>query len=94
VYDNREPGAPIGGNRGFKAIETVQRYPAPAGLPGPKFAIGWERYHVASQYDFLVNVLNSRQSTPNFVDGMRVQEIMEAAYASAREGRWVNLPLA
>jgi predicted dehydrogenase len=93
VYDAREPGAPIGGNRGFKAIETVQRYPRPAALPGPKFSVGWMRYHIASQYDFITSLVEERPACPDFVDGMKVQEVMEAGYTSAREHRWVSLPL-
>lgn len=93
VFDAREPGAPIGGTRGFKAIETVQRYPPPAVLPGPKFSIGWMRYHVASQYAFITSLVEGRPTGPDFVDGMKIQEVMEAGYISARERRWVSLPL-
>jgi predicted dehydrogenase len=93
VYDAREPGDPIGGGRGFKAIETVQRYPPPAALPGPKFSIGWMRYHIACQYDFITSLVEGRPTSPDFVDGMKVQEVMEAAYISAQEKRWVSLPL-
>ena len=93
VYDARESGEPIGGNRGFKAIETVQRYPAPAALPGPKFSVGWMRFHVASQFDFIRNVAEDQPTSPDFVDGLRVQEVMEAGYRSAREKCWVDLPL-
>jgi predicted dehydrogenase len=93
VYDQREPGAPIGGQRGFKAIETVQRYPPPAALPGPKFSIGWMRYHVACQYDFIRSLVEDRPPSPDFWDGLKVQEVMEAAYRSAHEKRWITLPL-
>jgi predicted dehydrogenase len=93
VYDARQPGEPVGGQRGFKAIETVQRYPAPAVLPGPKFSVGWMRFHIASQYDFIANLVEGRPASPDFVDGLKVQEVMEAGYISAREKRWVSLPL-
>jgi predicted dehydrogenase len=93
VYDMRQPGAPIGGRRGFTAIETVQRYPAPAALPGPKFSVGWMRFHIASQYDFIASLVEDRPTSPDLVDGLKVQEVMEAAYLSARESRWVPLPL-
>ncbi|HID94677.1 MAG TPA: Gfo/Idh/MocA family oxidoreductase [Candidatus Latescibacteria bacterium] len=93
VYDNREAGEPIGGNRGFKRIETVQRYPKPAVFPGPKFAIGWVRYHIASLHSFLVNIVEDRPCSPSLEDGVRVQEVMEAAYISAEHGGWVSLPL-
>jgi predicted dehydrogenase len=93
VYDAREPGDPIGGERGFKAIETVQRYPPPAVLPGPKFSVGWMRFFFASQYDFITSLADGRPTRPDFVDGMKVQEVMEAGYISASEKRWVSLPL-
>ncbi|MCP4200143.1 MAG: Gfo/Idh/MocA family oxidoreductase [Proteobacteria bacterium] len=93
VYDAREPGAPIGGERGFKAIETVQRYPPPAALPGPKFSVGWTRFHIASQYDFITSLLAGGPTSPDFEDGMKVQEVMEAGYLSSAEKRWISLPM-
>jgi predicted dehydrogenase len=91
VYDNREKGDPLGGDRGFKKIETVQRYPQPAVLPGPKFAIGWLRYHIHSQYEFITSIAEDRPSVPSLNDGYKVQEIMEAAYLSSRRKSWVRL---
>ncbi len=91
VYDVRDPDEPMGGRRGFKKIETVQRYPEPASLPGPKFSIGWMRYHIASQYDFLSRVVKGKVGNPSFYDGYKVQEVLEAAQISAKEKRWVSL---
>jgi len=93
IYDTRDTGEPIGGFRGFKAIETVQKYPRPAVLPGPKFSIGWMRYHVASQYDFIKRIVDGKKGNPSFYDGYKVQEVMEAAYLSAEREEWVDLPL-
>jgi len=91
VYDTKDPQEPVGGLRGFKKIETVQRYPEPASLPGPKFSIGWMRYHIASQFDFITRIVEKREARPSFLDGYKVQEVMEAAQVSAREKRWVSL---
>lgn len=91
IYDTRDEAGPIGGTRGFKKIETVQRYPEPAVLPGPKFAIGWMRYHIASQYEFIRRIVDAQKGDPSIYDGCKVQEIMEAACLSAEKGRWVNL---
>ncbi len=91
VYDTRDPEDPIGGLRGFKKIETVQRYPGPAVLPGPKFSVGWMRYHIASQFDFVTRIVEKRKGKPSFYDGYKVQEVMEAAQTSAREKRWLSL---
>lgn len=93
IYDRRDPENPIGGNRGFKKIETVQRYPKPAVLPSPKFSVGWMRFHVASQFDFLQRIAEGRQGSPSFYDGLRIQEIMEAGYRASEIKQWVNLPL-
>ena len=90
VYDNRTEGEPIGGKRGFTRIETVQRYPAPASFPGPKFMVGWERFHIASMYSFLANVVNGKPASPTFYDGYKVQEVMEYALKSSQSGKWVE----
>ncbi len=91
VYDNREKDAPFGGNRGFKKIEAVQRYPKPAVLPGPKFAIGWMRYHIQSQYEFITSITEDSPNAPSLIDGYKVQEIMEAAHLSSQTKSWVRL---
>ena len=91
VYDNRLEAEPIGGIRGFNRIETVQRYPEPAAFPGPKFTVGWVRFHIASMYDFLSNVARGKTSPPTIYDGLKVQEVMEAALESAEKSGWVGL---
>jgi len=91
IYDTRDTKEPIGGLRGFKRVETVQRYPKPAILPGPKFSIGWMRYHIASQYDFVKRIVDGKKGNPSFYDGYKVQEVMEAAYLSAKKRRWMSV---
>lgn len=91
VYDATLPGGDYGGDRGFKRIECVQQYPKPAVIPGPKFSIGWMRYHIASIYDFVKNVAEGRQSVPSIYDGLLVQKIIEAAYSSNKAGTKIDL---
>ncbi len=74
-----------------KKIETVQRYPAPAVLPGPKFAVGWIRYHISSVYDFLLHIAEDTPTSSTFEDGVKIHEVIDAAYQSSREGKWVSL---
>lgn len=64
-------------------------YLKPAGFPGPKFSVGWTRYHFASQFDFLRS-LSEKDYKPlgaTFEDGLRVQ----AAEKSSKTGGWVNV---
>lgn len=91
VYDNRLAGEPIGGLKGFARLETVQRYPDPAVFPGPKFTVGWVRFHIASLHDFLCNVVKGESSPPTLFDGYKTQQVMEAVLESAERGRWVRL---
>lgn len=94
VYDTRDPEEPIGGMRGFKAIETVQRYPKPAvAFPGPKFSIGWIRYHTGNAYNFISNIIEGKKPDADMYSGYKVQEVIEAALISDRDKKWVDLPL-
>jgi predicted dehydrogenase len=82
-----------GGDRGFKAIESVQRYPSPAHYPGPKNTIGWDRFHVASMYEFVKHVAEGKPSCPDMMDGAKVQAVLDAAVRSnAEAGRWTPVP--
>ena len=90
-YDLQRAGEPIGGERGFTKIETVQRYPEPVVFPGPKFEIGWMRYSIASLFDFLKCVAEDGNPLPSLEDGAKVQTVMEAAYLSAKGRRWVEV---
>jgi len=92
AYDHRDTPGPYGGTRGFKAIETVQRYPTPAALPGPKCSVGWVRAHIACLHNFLACIVEDRQPVPSLHDGLAVQRIMAAAQESSRTRQWVDVP--
>ena len=90
VYDVRDAGQPLGGMRGFRKLETVQRH---EGQMAPDWSMspGFVRSHAECQYRFLAAVLAGREPTPGLGDGLRVQEAMEAALRSSEEGRWVAI---
>ena len=91
-YDNTVPEAPLGGNKGYTKIESVQRFKKPGGdFPSSKFSIGWIRGHVHCLYSFLSCVNEGRQASPSFKDGAYVQYVMEQAYESDRLARWIKL---
>jgi len=90
VYERESPDEPIGGTRGWKAIATVQRYPKPAGFPGPKFSVGWIRSHLACLHNFLTGVAEAKMPDPGLPVGVRLQEIMAAAQQSRDTRSWVD----
>ena len=94
VYDVRDTSEPVGGYRGFTAIETVQRFPEPATqFPGPKFTIGWMRAHAGNAFDFITNIVEGKKPDADMNSAYKVQEVMEACQISDKKGKWVDLPL-
>jgi predicted dehydrogenase len=85
-YDGRRPSGDLGGDVGYTKIECVQRYPAPASWPGPKFAPGWLRFHVACLHEFLSSIAEGRQAEPSLLEGARTQMVLQAALDSAAAG--------
>ncbi len=86
-FDGEEPEATLGGERGYKRIECVGRYPAPGGVfPGIRTPNGWLRGHVGSMYDFLCAVHEGRKASPSFEDAAHVQWVMEEAYKADKKG--------
>jgi predicted dehydrogenase len=93
AYDNREPDSPIGGRRGYTAIETMNKDPESAGnFPGPRFPIGWLRGHVGSQYHFMKCVHEGKTAIPTFEDGAYIQKIMNSLYRVNNRKEWVPAP--
>lgn len=91
-YDNTLEEKPHGGMKGFTRIEAVGRYASPGGLfPSPKAPIGWLMGHVESYYEFLNSIHTGVPSQPNFNDALHVQRVMESAYRSDAEGKWITV---
>jgi predicted dehydrogenase len=88
AYDAREPEADLGGRRGWTQIECLQRYPKPSVLPSPKLPIGWMRFHLHSQFDFVSAVVAGKPGAANLLDGIRTQFADDAIRRSARSGAW------
>jgi predicted dehydrogenase len=90
VYDVRDPEQPLGGMRGFRRVETIQRH---EGQKSPDWTMppGFVRTHAECQYQFLKALSEERPPSPSLADGLKVQEVMEAALRSSAEGRWVTV---
>ena len=91
VYDQTKPKNELGGDRGWTQIECIQNYPKPASLPGGSCPVGWTRFHVASIYEFVRNVAESRPGSPSFEDGLAVQKVIDAAIRSSESGGWEDI---
>jgi len=84
VYRSKE--AEPSGLTGWQALDTGNDFPPPAArFPGPKFALGWIRTHVACLAHFISAVAEGRPAEPSLADGVRLQEILDACYRSAGE---------
>lgn len=91
-YDNQSPSGPYGGERGFTRLECTSRYESPGGsFPSPKASIGWLRGHVHCLYSFLHGIHTGKPTRPDLQDGAYIQYVMEQAYRSAAEGKWIGL---
>jgi predicted dehydrogenase len=90
VYDVRDPDQPLGGVRGYKRLETLQRF---EGQLSPDWTqpMGFVRAHAECQYRFLRSIEEDAAPRPNLHDGVIVQRILAAAQRSASESRWVSL---
>jgi predicted dehydrogenase len=55
--------------------------------------LGWEHHHCNAIFHFVDCVANNKDVTvgATFLDGLRCQEVVEAALLSATQGRWVDV---
>ena len=92
AYDNRDPDSPIGGMKGYRAIETMNKDPdSRSNFPGPRFDIGWLRGHLGSQYNFMRCVHEGKPASPSRADGAYIQKIMNRLYGVNNRGEWIRL---
>jgi predicted dehydrogenase len=90
VFDARDPDQPQGGLSGFRKVQTVGRY-AGQKVPDWSMAPGFISTFVEAQYSFLKAVSDDGPTLPSLADGLRVQEVMEAAERSTIEQRWIPI---
>ena len=90
-YDCSAASKPIGGLRGWTAIDCGQRYDQPAGFPTPKAPMGWLRGHMHCLYTFLRSIYTGKQLGPSLEQGVCIQLLMEKVKESAASKCWVKL---
>ncbi len=78
--------------RGFRTILVTEPCHAymknwwPAG-----HIIGYEHTFVNLVYDLINCIVSNKMPSPNFIDGLKCQEVMEAVLISVNENRWVKI---
>ncbi|NLC59391.1 MAG: Gfo/Idh/MocA family oxidoreductase [Armatimonadetes bacterium] len=92
AYDLREPETPLGGQRGWRKIASVQRYEKPAAFPPSKLSIGWIRAHLHCLYSFLSAIAEGRPAEPSLQRGVELQRMLAAAARSAQTRTWQAFP--
>jgi len=78
--------------QGFRIIQVTESvHPYMKAWWPPGHIIGYEHTFVNLIYDFMEAIAKDKIPTPNFVDGLRCQEVLEAVDRSIEEKRWVSL---
>jgi predicted dehydrogenase len=58
----------------------------------PGHIIGWEHTFIHEVRDLLLAIDRGEPVYPDFYDGLRCQQVLDAALESAVEGRWMEVP--
>jgi predicted dehydrogenase len=90
VYDAGEIKKPLGGNHGFKQIQTMHSYPGNQ-IPGGRSSVNFLDTHANSQYQVTRAALGIQPPCPTVQDGVNVQQVLDACYISAKEDRWIDI---
>lgn len=88
-YFNAEDEAGTQGFRLIQVTEAVHPYLEawwPAG-----HVIGYEHTFVHELYEFIEAIAEDRLGTPNFYDGLKCTQILEAVDLSIAERQWINV---
>jgi len=88
-FDNTEPRE----TQGFKRIlATEDVHPYVGAWWPPGHIIGYEHTFAHAAADAVRGIATGKRLTPDFVDGLRNQLVLETVEKSARSGRWLNVP--
>jgi predicted dehydrogenase len=97
VYSQEKPNVIEVGRKGGKGLETIDVPEEFLKIPQSKRDVRSGDPVVTFRYDqdveFVDAIEMKRPCEPSFVDGARVQAVMEAILESERRGAWVDVPL-
>ncbi len=89
-YFNREDPAHAQGFRTILATEGIHPYLQAWWPPG--HIIGYEHGFTHSLYNFINAVANNTATAPDFVDGAKVNAVLDAMTKSSATRKWVDVP--
>ncbi|MER3514956.1 MAG: dehydrogenase [Chloroflexota bacterium] len=79
--------------QGFRTISvTAPAHPYLEAWWPPGYILGWEHTFIHEIRDLLIAIDRREPATPDFYDGLRCQQVLDAVSASAHSGRWVTVP--
>lgn len=58
----------------------------------PGHIIGWEHTFIHEVGDMLLAISKREPVSPDFYDGLRCQQVLDAVSKSANEGKWITVP--
>ncbi|HXE12361.1 MAG TPA: Gfo/Idh/MocA family oxidoreductase [Bryobacteraceae bacterium] len=88
-YFNADDPPPLEGTRSL--LVTDKQHPYGANFWRPGHIIGYEHTFIAALADFLFSLSKNEVFHPNFEDGLRVQEVLDAVLQSASSGQWEDV---
>jgi predicted dehydrogenase len=87
-YSRKDQGT----EQGFRNIVvTESAHPYVNRWWPPGHIIGWEHTFIHEIGDLLTAIAKGQEVHPNFLDGWRCQQVLDAASQSAAEQRWVTI---
>lgn len=87
-FDAQDP-APLQGPRTLLVTDPQHPYGTTFWRPG--HIIGYEHTFIAALGDFLLSLSRNQPFHPNFEDGLRVQQVLEAVLQSAQSRQWETI---
>ena len=78
--------------QGFRTIlVTEPEHPYISAWWPPGHTIGYEHTFIHQIYDLMNDLAEDKMPTPNFLDGVKCQEVLEAISKSIKEKSWVKI---
>jgi len=79
--------------RGFTRILTGPTHPDfSAFCQGPGHGTGYQDQIIIEARDFLEAIVTGKPVWPTFRDGLAVAQVIETAFAAAKDGHWHTVP--